>query len=228
MRALPRIGIFGGTFNPIHYGHLRAAEEACEAAGLDRIFFIPAGAPPLKSCDVAEARHRLAMTRQATRGNRCFRVLDIECMKAGTSYTVETLARLRQQHPKAELFFMLGIDAFLDIPNWRDPEAILSLTNFIIFSRPGWKFADLLSSPYMKSVRRSLTELDRGDADSERVVIPGGTELRLLNLTQLGISSSAIRERLREGRSIKYLLPPQVESYIISGKLYAASRKTAP
>ena len=151
-----KIGIFGGTFNPIHYGHLRAAEEVRTMFGLERIFFIPSGNPPLKRKDLAEAKHRYKMVRMAVRGNPYFEVLDIECNRPGKSYTVNTLELLLKKYTDVDFYFMVGIDAFLDIPNWREPEKIMSLTNFIVLSRPGNNFEDLLGSPYLDIKKTGL------------------------------------------------------------------------
>jgi nicotinate-nucleotide adenylyltransferase len=215
-----KIGIFGGTFNPIHYGHLRSAEEIREKFGLGRILFIPSGNPPLKRKDLAEAAHRHAMVKMAVRDNPPFEVLDIECIRPGKSYTVNTLEQLLEDNPDADLYFMLGIDAFLDIPNWREPEKILSLTNFILLSRPGKYFTDLFHSPYLDMKKNVLTSLDRGDRESCVTVLRSGKKVFLSAVTPIGISSTGIRKCVQKGLSIKYLLPAEVESYIISHNLY--------
>lgn len=216
-----RIGVFGGTFNPVHYGHLRAAEEAAEVAGLDRILFMPSGNPPLKTAGIADARHRLKMVRLATSGNRRFRVLDLECRMPGKSYTVQTIGRLRKKYPRAEVHFMLGIDAFLDIPNWWQPDRLLAMVDFLVMSRPGTRFADLAASPAVGLTRRELTRLDRGRDLVRTARLRSGRGITLLSVTPLQISSTGVRSILRSGMSAKYLLPPEVESYIIFHKLYA-------
>jgi len=215
-----KVGIFGGTFNPIHYGHLRSAEEIREKFGLERILFIPSGNPPLKRRDLAEAGHRYLMVRMAVRDNPHFEVLDIECVRPGKSYTFNTLEQLRGNYPDADFFFMLGIDAFLDIPNWREPEKILSLTNFIVLSRPGKNFIELFQSPYLVMKKTFLAGLDRGDSELCPTVLENGKKVMLARVTPLAISSSDIRKRVKKGFSIKYLLPAEVESYIISNSLY--------
>ena len=218
-----KIGIFGGTFNPIHYGHLRSAEEIRTMFGLERIFFIPSGNPPLKRKDLAEAKHRYKMVRMAVRGNPYFEVLDIECIRPGKSYTVNTLELLLKKYADVDFYFMLGIDAFLDIPNWREPEKIMSLTNFIVLSRPGNNFEDLLDSPYLdikKSGLAGLTSIDRGGRESCRTALPNSKKVFLAKVTPIGISSTDIRKSVKKGSSIKYLLPENVESYIISKSLY--------
>ncbi len=215
-----KIGVFGGTFNPIHYGHLRAAEEAREMLALDKILFIPSGNPPLKTKELAEAIHRYKMTRLAIVKNRSFDVLDIECMRPGKSYTVNTLEALLETFNGSDLYFMMGIDTFLDIPNWWKPERLVSLVNFLVLSRPGSRFVDLLNSPYLDIKKNLLMKLDRGGP----AILPGRMisqkEATLLRITHMNIASTDIRRRIRERLSIKYLLPEEVESYIISNKLY--------
>lgn len=215
-----KIGIFGGTFNPIHYGHLRAAEEIRAMFGLEKIFFIPSGSPPLKRKDLAEAKHRYKMVRMAVRNNPYFEVLDIECVRPGKSYTVNTLEQLLRDYPDADLYFILGIDAFLDIPNWREPEKIMSLANFIVLSRPGGNFSELFPSPYLDLKKTRLSGLDRGEIALYTTVLQSGKKALLTTVTPIGISSTEIRECVKRGFSIKYLLPENVESYIISKSLY--------
>ncbi len=216
-----RIGVFGGTFNPIHYGHLRAAEEVREMLAFDKVLFVPSGTPPLKTEDLADALKRLEMTRLAIAGNRAFEVLDIECRRPEKSYTVETLQMLLKLYGDAELYFMLGIDAFLDIPNWWMPERLISMVNFAVLARPGRSFKDLISSPYMSADLEILKELDHGDGGSLALRLKSLKEAVLLKITPLDISSSGIRRSVRAGLSIKYLLPEDVESFIISHKLYS-------
>ena len=216
-----RIGVFGGTFNPIHYGHLRAAEEVREMLAFDRVLFVPSGTPPLKTEDLADALKRFEMARLAIAGNRAFDVLDIECKKTEKSFTVETLEALLELYGEAELYFMLGVDAFLDIPNWWMPEKLVSMVNFAVLARPGRSFVDLISSPYMVVEREILEELDRNERESLTLRLKSLQEAVLVKITPLDISSSGIRRSIRAGLSIKYLLPENVESFIISHKLYS-------
>lgn len=215
-----KIGVFGGTFNPIHFGHLRAAEEARETLGLDRVLFIPAGNPPLKSGNIAGAEQRFEMVRTATEGNRFFEVLDIECNRPGKSYIVETLETLARRYENAELHFMLGIDAFLDIPNWCRPGQITSMVDFIILSRPGRAFRDLLASAFLEPDENVLEALDSGSSGREVLRLTSGRKATLMRILPFAISSTDIRRRLQAGQSAKYLLPEQVESFIISHGLY--------
>lgn len=216
-----RIGVFGGTFNPIHYGHLRAAEEVKEMLALDKVLFVPSGTPPLKTEDITDAQKRFEMAALAISGNRAFEVLDIECRNPNKSYTVETLGALLSLYGDAELYFMLGIDAFIDIPNWWMPEKLVSMVNFAVLARPGHSFADLLLSPYMVVEGKILKGLDTVSRGSLTIKLKSLKEAVLVKITPLDISSSGIRRGVREGLSIKYLLPENVESFIISNKLYS-------
>ncbi len=215
-----KIGVFGGTFNPVHYGHLRAAEEAAEILALDKILFVPSGNPPLKSKEVADALQRYKMARLAVVKNRFFDVLDIECVSPGKSYTVSTLETLIGLYGQSDLYFVLGIDAFLDIPNWWRPERLVSMVNFAVLSRPGSMFADLVSSPYLNIKKDFLKRLDDREMKSFKAALQTRKEAVLVNVTHMDISSTDIRRRIRERRSIKYLLPEEVESFIISNRLY--------
>lgn len=215
-----RVGVFGGTFNPIHFGHLRAAEEVKEKLNLDKVLFIPAGKPPLKTGDIEDGKHRYEMIKRAIRGNPSFELSDIEFRKKGKSYTVKTIEELRRSSPEKEFFFIVGIDAFLDIPDWWQPDRLVSLTHFIIISRPGFLFSELRMSPYLKTSRKILRDFDRLKTEIYRAKLQNNRDAILLKLTPLGISATGIRRLICQGKSIKYLLPPEVHSYIITNKLY--------
>ncbi|OGW38945.1 MAG: nicotinate (nicotinamide) nucleotide adenylyltransferase [Nitrospirae bacterium RBG_13_39_12] len=215
-----KIGIFGGTFNPIHYGHLRAAEEVRGKLNFDKILFIPSGSPPLKKEEIADAIHRYKMTRLAIFTNRLFELSDIECNPPGKSFTVNTVSKLKKADPEVEFSFILGIDAFLDIINWRQPEKLTALTDFVVISRPDFKFIDLKASPYIKINIRILKELDNAKIETYSIKLNSNRNITFLRLTPIDISSTEIRWLIKQDKSIKYLLPAEVESYIISNKLY--------
>ena len=212
-----KLGILGGTFNPVHYGHLRAAEEVCELLELDKILFIPSGKPPFKKSELADARHRFKMTGLAVKGSPHFGISDIELKRRGVSYSVDTLGRLTAKYKNAEFFLILGIDAFLDLPSWKHPEKLLSLANLVIISRPGFSFVNLLTLPYLKTVpKKTMEKLDKADAPD----FYKSKNIFLCKITGFDVSASSIRRLITAGKSIKYLLPDSVESYIISNKLY--------
>lgn len=215
-----KIGIFGGTFNPIHYGHLRAAEEVREKFDLTKVILIPSKNPPLKTRELLKSEHRYKMTELALSGNVFFEISDIEFKRPGKSYSVQTLEEMQRIFHDMDLYFILGIDAFLEIPTWYQPERLLSFADFIIISRPSFRFVDLLSSPYMDVSRNELEKLDKAEAESWRTTLKSKRVVTALRIPLLDISATEIRRRIREGKSVKYLLPESVESYIIANKLY--------
>jgi nicotinate-nucleotide adenylyltransferase len=194
-----RIGVMGGTFDPIHNGHLVTADEARYAHGLDEVIFVPAGAPWQKShTEVAPAEDRYLMAIIATSNDPGFGVSRLEIEREGPTYTLDTLRALRGRHPGDELFFITGADAILQILTWREPEAVLREARFIAATRPGY-------------------DLDRLEKE-----LPVGLEDRvsIMEIPALAISSTDIRRRVREGRPIRYLLPPGVATYIERRGLY--------
>ena len=195
-----RIGVFGGTFDPIHLGHLVVAEDARIALELDKVLFIPAGQPWFKSYrQITEARHRLAMVRLAVEGNPSFDVTDIEIRRTGPSYTVDTLSELRGQYKDAEFIVILGVDALREIDRWHQPRKLFELASVVGMARPG---ATL-------------------DPSVLNAAIPGASSrMRLLDSAQIDISGTDIRQRAAEGRSIRYRVPAAVERYICENGLY--------
>ncbi|MBI5408860.1 MAG: nicotinate (nicotinamide) nucleotide adenylyltransferase [Nitrospirae bacterium] len=216
-----KIGVYGGTFNPIHYGHLRTAEEVFEKLSLDKVLFIPAGRTPLAKPELVKAGHRYSMVKLAAADNPHFEISDVEIKTGGKSFTVDTIRKLGRLYAGSELFFILGLDAFLDLPNWKQPDELLNLTNVVVISRPRWSFTGLLSSPYLKSVSgRALKELDNKKRDLVPFDISEKKKGFLCRVTGLDISASNIRNLIMSGESVRYLLPDSVENYIISHKLY--------
>ncbi len=209
-----RIGIFGGTFNPIHFGHLRAAEAARNLLDLDKVIFMPSGNPPLKSSELAESSHRYAMTRLATQSNVNFVVSDIEMRENEKSYTIDTVGTLRRAFPNDDLFFILGLDAFLDLPNWREPERLIGSIDFVIVTRPGCRMEELNASPF---IVEDVREFKSGIISCR---LRGGRTAFIAAISAFDISSTTIRQLIRDGKSIRYLLPEIVEQYILSHRLY--------
>jgi len=217
---IQKLGILGGTFNPIHYGHLAAAEEIRDRLKLDRILFIPSSLPPHKyEKDVPSALHRMEMVRLATSGNPHFEPSDIEIKRGGTSYTIDTVESLRLSYPGPELFFITGLDTFLEIKTWHAWQKLLSLCCFVVLSRPGYSFVDLMKIDFMKSAEREMIDMDRGIL-KHAVIRPGTFTISLEMIPLYDISSTDIRRRVKEGENIKYLLPDSVEVYIIKKGLY--------
>jgi len=210
-----RTGIFGGTFNPIHLGHLRAAEEVRRACGLTRIVFVPAHLPPHKKVRVAPARHRLAMVRLAVRGNPRFSVSDIELRRAGSSYSFETIRFVNSRlHPQDELFFIIGSDAFREIHTWKYYPDFFSACHFIVMGRPGEGIGfDGLLPP---DIAGEFTPRPKQACYEHR----SGYRVLYQRVTLLDISSTAVRRALRAGDSVRYLVPEAVERYIQKYDLY--------
>jgi nicotinate-nucleotide adenylyltransferase len=183
-----RLGILGGTFDPIHLGHLILGEVAREELALDQVFFVPTGVQWRKAArEIAPAEHRVAMARLAIAGNPAFVLSTVEVDRPGPSYTADTLEQLRGTYPDAEMFFIVGRDALEDMPNWVRPERIRELATIAVAARCG-------------------------AAPSQ------GAEW--LSMPAIGISATDIRERVAAGRSIRYLVPPAVETYIREHSLY--------
>lgn len=218
-----KVGILGGTFNPIHYGHLRAAEEVREKLSLDKIIFIPAGSPPLKSRDLAPEAHRMAMTSKAVLTNPCYEVSDIEISRKGKSYTVDTLRKLKELYPADEFFFIMGVDAFMDLHLWKEPDTLISLADFVVIPRPPMELAEAMMSPYLE-LSKPLACYRHGVLSAR---LKSGRAIYFIETALMYISSTEIRWLLRKGRSIKYLLPQEVESYIISHGLYKGRQASA-
>ncbi len=213
-----RLGIFGGTFDPIHFAHLRCAEEAREALELDQVLFIPAASPPHKSNRaLAPAAERLAMVRLAIAGHPAFRVSTLEIERPGRSFSVDTLRILRERLPAStRLTFLLGLDAFRDIGTWKDYRAVFPLTDLAVLSRPSYR----LGAPRAILPVAARREFCYGSSH-RTLVHQTGTRIIFLDVTPLDISASAIRLRLQRGQSIRYLVPPAVERHLQRRGLYA-------
>jgi nicotinate-nucleotide adenylyltransferase len=211
-------GLFGGTFNPIHNGHLRAAEEVRKYFPLERILFIPSYVPPHKAQkEVVPAWHRLQMVEIACRDHPGFVASDLEVKNPGPSYSIITLRRLKGLYPRDIFWFILGSDAFLEIETWKDYTQLLQECSLVIVRRPGCELGKL-SKVIDKIKPERVVEIDRqGKAEVRDGGQPG---LYLLNIEALDISSSEIRRRLRAGQPVTGLVPPGVENYIIENHLY--------
>ena len=193
-----RIGLFGGTFDPPHVGHLALAECARDRLRLDEVRFIPAGQPPHKRGErITGAARRVAMARLAVRGNPAFAVSTVETRRGGPSFTVETLRAVARAAPDARLFLLMGADSLDEFRTWREPEAILGLATLAVAERPG-------AAP---GGRRRASRLRRG-------------RVAWLDNAELAVSSSLVRARVRAGRSIRYLVPDAVAAYIARHRLY--------
>jgi nicotinate-nucleotide adenylyltransferase len=196
-----RIGVMGGTFDPIHYGHLVAAEECAAVLGLERVIFVPAAQPPHKLDEpVTAAAHRLAMVALAIADNPQFALSGLELERGGISFTVDTLRALRAAEPDAELSFIVGMDSLGELATWHDPAGILAAAWVAAVHRPGYPPLD-------------LARLERD--------MPGATaRVRIVPIPGLDISSTDLRARFAEGRPVRYLLPESVIQYTVEHHLY--------
>ncbi|MFB0545945.1 MAG: nicotinate-nucleotide adenylyltransferase [Anaerolineae bacterium] len=196
-----RVGVIGGTFDPIHIGHLVIAEEARGRLNLDRVVFVPAATPPHKvDNDISSVEHRLAMVELAIATNPYFFLSRVDIERSGPCYTIDTIKLLRDEWgPGVEIYFIMGQDSLVDILTWHEPQRLIRLCRLVVLSRPGYK----------------------ADLEELEALLPGITpHTHILNSPELDISSSDIRQRVREGLPIKYQVPEAVEEYIYAHGLY--------
>jgi len=191
-----RIGVLGGTFDPIHIGHLVAAEGVREELRLDRVIFVPAARPPHKdAASISDGGRRLEMARLATVDNPAFVVSDLELRRSGPSYTIDTVRQLKAGYGSGVgLFFLMGVDSLMEITTWKDCDSLLEEATVVVFPRPGLD---------PRAVKESIRE-----------------RVRFVSTCEVGVASSGIRERVRTGKSIRYLVHPAVEAFIHGEGLY--------
>lgn len=213
------IGILGGTFDPIHYGHLRLGEELGEALRLAEVRLLPSGTPPHRSAPVASAEHRVAMTRLAARSNPRFRVDESEVHRSGPGYMFDTLTQLRSDLDAARaLVLLLGADAFLELVTWHRWHDLFGLAHIAVAHRPGFpveRWAEQMPQPLAREYAARLMQQPLA------VHLSPAGGIVVLPFTALDISATALREILRSGRSARYLLPASVLDYIQSNGLYS-------
>lgn len=237
-----KVGLLGGTFNPIHLGHLRAAEEVREILALEKIYFVPASIPPHKDpSEVASSSHRLKMLEIAVRGNPFFDISDFELRHDGLSYTIDTLRFFSSEFPEFDIYFIVGTDMFSEIDTWKEYEKLFEISNFALITRPGF-FLVQSDSPRMVrlNVPAELGEVSTQDDllstlpvalrddfryhKKEGNVIfclhKSSNVLALVQIEGIKVSSTQIRDLLKKKKSIKYLVPDEVELYILNNKLY--------
>ncbi len=199
---MSRIGIMGGTFNPIHNAHLTMAHAAYEQACLDKIWFMPSKNPPHKSSsEIISEKHRSNMIRQAIKDTPFFEFSDFELRHEGTTYTAETLQRLHRTYPTDQFYFLMGGDSLFELETWYHPEQIMKMTTILAFSRNGETLQ------HMQARARYLTDHYQAD-------------IRILSMPDMPISSSLIRSRILAEKPVDRMLPPAVEKYIFQEKLY--------
>ncbi|MCG3178243.1 MAG: Nicotinate-nucleotide adenylyltransferase [Phycisphaerae bacterium] len=210
---MQRIGLFGGSFNPIHFGHLIPAQAAAEQLGLEKLVLVPSANPPHKLDEaqhrnLASADHRLEMARRAVSGHPLFEVSDVELRRSGPSYTIDTIVAFREQHGlEAVLHWLIGCDSLGDIGLWHRAPELIDACSVVTMARPGWTVDASLS--------RLRDRLDEGRIERLRAGV--------LATPEIEISATQIRRRVAEGKSIRYLLPSIVARYIADNRLYVRS-----
>jgi nicotinate-nucleotide adenylyltransferase len=209
---LKKIGIFGGTFDPVHIAHLRVAEEFTEALGLDRVLMTVSAVPPHRESPEATASQRLEMLGLAAADNPAFEVSDIEISRKGPSYTLDTVREVRSRYDGSMPYLALGVDAYLEIAAWHRPADVLAESHIVVLTRPGFE-VDLISP------------LSDGYAAPYRLgadyhVHESGATLRMIRVSSMDVSSSGIRSLIAQGRSIRYLVPHSVLKYIRLNHIY--------
>lgn len=212
-----RVGLFGGTFNPVHWGHLRSAEEIREMFDLEQVIFIPTNVSPhKKSTELVSANHRLKMLDLAVKRNPCFFTSDVELKRPGKSYSIETVSCFKQAfEEELTLFFIMGMDAFLEINSWKNYNKLFSLCNFIVMTRPRYETKGLDQVIPAQMMKDFVYH-----PDEKRFSHNSQFSIYFKEITSLDISSNAIRAFIRNGRSIKYLLPEEVEMYMKEHRFY--------
>ena len=212
-----RLGLFGGTFNPIHLGHLRAAIEVREAFNLDKLLLIPSANPPHKTAgQVADAEDRLEMVRLAVGGEPCLEASDVELARPGPSYTIQTLRYFQEQFgSETDIHFIVGQDAFSEITTWKSYQALFVTAHFIVMTRPRPKLHS-----FEDFIHTRISAEYQYDPTSNLYSHPRWCTIFCLNITHLDISATKIREWVRRGRSIRFLVPDVVQGFIDKKRLY--------
>ncbi len=209
------IGLFGGTFDPIHYGHLRTAFELLQSLKLAQIRFLPTGSPPHREAPLASSELRLDMVRAAVAGQAGFTVDDREIRRSGVSYSVDTLTELRREHPQRSLCLLLGMDAFLGMPTWHRWREIFELAHVVVAHRPGWK------APITGPLGEEMVDRGTGSVRELHSLIAG--RIHVHAVTQLEIASTDLRALILAGRDLRYLVPEAVRDLIVRTGCYAPS-----
>lgn len=196
-----RLGLLGGTFNPIHYGHIFISEYIRDIYNLDKIIFIPSGIPPHKKSNISSSTHRMNMVKLAIQSNKNFEVSSIEVDRMGKSYTVDTLKMIKESYPDDEIYFIIGGDTVFELTTWKDFNTVAKLTRFILCGRPGYNEDAILNKiDYLKDTF--------------------GFTIEYINVPLIEISSTVIRKNIKDKKSIKYMVTEKVEQYIYDNNLY--------
>jgi len=214
----PLVGIFGGTFDPIHYGHLRIAEEIVKTVGLQKLYFVPAGMPRLRHSPVASPQHRVEIVRLAIQKNPDFVLDEREINRDGVSYSIDTVREFKQEFgEEIRLCFVLGADAFINLPEWNNWKELFNLCHFIVSTRPGYTLT-LIKELLSKELREECSQRWVSNTESLRKDTSG--LIFIASTTMLDISATSIRAHIADGRSVRHLVPSVTVNYISENKLY--------
>jgi nicotinate-nucleotide adenylyltransferase len=211
------IGLFGGTFDPIHYGHLRTAFELLQALKLAQVRFLPTGNPPHRFDPLAPSALRLQMVRAAVAGQAGFSVDDREVRRSGVSYSIDTVTELRREYPERSLCLLLGMDAFLGMPTWHRWSEIFELCHVVVAHRPGWK------APITGPLGEVMVDRGTGSVRDLHASVAGRVFVRAV--TQLEIASTDLRALIMSGQDLRYLVPDAVRDLIATSGCYAAANR---
>ena len=214
----PLVGIFGGTFDPIHYGHLRIAAEIVKTVGLQKLHFVPAGMPRLRHSPVASPQHRVEIVRLAIQKNPDFVLDEREINRDGVSYSIDTVREFKQEFgEEVRLCFVLGADAFINLPEWSNWKELFNLCHFIVSTRPGYTLT-LIKELLSKELREECSQRWVSNTESLRKDTSG--LIFIASTTMLDISATSIRAHIAVGRSVRHLVPSVTVNYISENKLY--------
>ncbi|MEW6089094.1 MAG: nicotinate-nucleotide adenylyltransferase [bacterium] len=213
-KIIQLIGVFGGTFNPVHNGHLLIAEEARKRLKLDKVVFIPSSYPPHKKVSgLVSGCHRLNMVRLAIKDNPFFDSSDIEVKRGGKSYSIETIKQLKKSFKEgAEFYFIMGADSILEFMEWKEWKELLELCNFVVTPRPGYELVGAGSKPALTLLKNKIRKILHNNALADKIIF--------LETGEFDISSTEIREKIKNGESVNYFVPKRVFEYIYENGLY--------
>ncbi len=219
-----RIGLMGGSFDPMHSGHLRAAEEISERLALDEVVFIPTFVSPHKSSEtMADSSHRLNMLNLSVRGNPRFKVSDMELRREPPSYTIDTLRSLNKSSPQNEYYFIMGSELFAEIETWKDFTELFNHSSFVVLRRPGYDLPDS-AGPIPLALGNDF-RYSYNDKGMDVFAHTSSNDLFFVDIAGIRVSSTEVRELARRGSSLRYLVAPQVEGYIAENGLYQLEGK---
>ena len=220
-----KIGLMGGSFDPVHAGHLRAAEEISERLALDEVIFIPTLVSPHKSSEtMAAPSHRLNMLELSAKRNPRFRVSDMELRREPPSYTIDTLRALKRSGPENGYYFIMGCELFSEIDTWKDFAELFNYSNFVVLRRPGYDFADS-ASPIPLALENDF-RYSYSDKGMDVFAHKSSNELFFVDIAGIRVSSTEVRELACRGNSLRYLVAREVEGYIAENGLYHLEGKT--